>query len=76
MQIRVVSNNETQIATPNEQGFIGEVELLKRLPISRGTLFNYRKAGRIPAVVIGRRVLFHWPSVEAALLRQQREATA
>lgn len=73
MQCRFVSNNETQFAAPNEQGFLNEVELLKRLPISRGTLFNYRRSGKIPAVVIGRRVLFHWPSVEAALLRQQKE---
>ncbi len=67
-----MSNNDTQIATPNEQGFIGEAEILKRLPFGRGTLFNYRKSGKIPSIVLGRRVLFHWPSVEQAILRMQR----
>jgi predicted site-specific integrase-resolvase len=55
--------------------FIDEKELLRRLPISRRTLWNWRSKGRIPFVNIhGRRVLFHWPSVEAALLRAQRNA--
>jgi predicted site-specific integrase-resolvase len=46
--------------------------LLARLPISRRTLFNWRTTGKIPCVRLGgRRILFHWPSVEAALLRYQ-----
>jgi predicted DNA-binding transcriptional regulator AlpA len=53
--------------------FLAEKELLKRLPISRRTLFDWRTSGKIPCVRLGgRRILFHWPSVEAALLRQQR----
>ena len=56
--------------------FITETELLRRLPVSRRTLFGWRTSGKIPFVrVSGRRLLFHWPSVEAALLRQQKEAT-
>ena len=59
---------------PGEAGFIDEKELLKRLPVSRRTLFNWRTAGKIPFLRLGgRRVLFHWPSVEAALLRRQSE---
>jgi hypothetical protein len=55
------------------KAFIDEKELLKRLPVSRRTLFAYRNSGKIPCVRLGgRRILFHWPSVEAALLRQQR----
>ena len=55
-----------------ELGFIDEKQLLARLPISRRTLFNWRTSGKIPCVrLCGRRVLFHWPSVEAALLRHQ-----
>ncbi len=55
-----------------EQGFIDEKELLKRLPISRRTLYNWRTTGKIPSVRLGgRRILFHWPSVLAALLRKQ-----
>jgi predicted DNA-binding transcriptional regulator AlpA len=53
--------------------FINERELLKRLPVSRRTLFSWRMTGKIPSVRLGgRRVLFHWPSIEAALLRMQK----
>ena len=52
--------------------FINEQELLRRLPVSRRTLFSWRMTGKIPFVRLGgRRVLFHWPSIEAALLRKQ-----
>jgi hypothetical protein len=55
-----------------EAGFIDQKQLLARLPISRRTLFNWRTTGKIPCVRPGgRRILFHWPSVEAALLRHQ-----
>ncbi len=54
------------------EGFLTTDQLLERLPISRRTLSNHRKAGLIPAVKLGDRVLFHWKSVEAALLRRQR----
>jgi predicted site-specific integrase-resolvase len=53
--------------------FINEKQLLERLPVSRRTLFSWRTSGKIPHVRLGgRRILFHWPSVEAALLRHQR----
>ena len=56
-----------------EPCFIDEKQLLARLPVSRRTLFNWRTSGKIPCVRLGgRRILFHWPSVEAALLRHQR----
>ncbi|MFZ0829308.1 MAG: helix-turn-helix domain-containing protein [Verrucomicrobiia bacterium] len=62
-----------QNQTPaSEVGFIDEKQLLARLPVSRRTLFNWRRTGKIPCVRLGgRRILFHWPSVEAALLRHQ-----
>lgn len=65
-----------QITAPaREDGFLSEVQLLRRLPISRRTLYVWRLAGKIPFVHVGgRRILFHWPSVEAALLRMQRGA--
>jgi predicted site-specific integrase-resolvase len=61
-------------ATPGEAGFIDEKTLLERLPISRRTLFAWRESGNIPCVRLpgGRRVIYHWPSVEAALLRKQK----
>jgi hypothetical protein len=56
--------------------FIDTPEFLRRIPWSPGTLANYRKAGHIPYVQLGRRICYHWPSVEAALLRAQRNAEA
>ena len=45
----------------------------QRLPVSLHTLFSLRMAGEILSVRLGgRRILFHWPSVVAALLRHQR----
>ena len=67
-------------AAPSDSaaGFINETELLRRVPVSRRTLFCWREAGKIPSVRLpgSRRIIFHWPSVEAALLRRQREAQA
>ncbi|MGH7975805.1 MAG: helix-turn-helix transcriptional regulator [Limisphaerales bacterium] len=64
---------ETQPTTPpGETGFIDEKELLRRIPIARRTAFNWQRSGKLPCVKIGRRKLFHWPSVCEALLRQQR----
>jgi hypothetical protein len=64
---------EQNQAPAGEVSFIDEKQLLARLPISRRTLFNWRKTGKIPCVRLGgSRILFHWPSVEAALLRYQR----
>lgn len=68
--------SESGAAPAGVPGFINEKELLKRLPVSRRTLFNWRATGKIPFVRLGgRRVLFHWPSVEAALLRKQQGGT-
>ena len=56
-----------------ESSFIDEKQLLAKLPISRRTLFNWRTTGKIPCVRLGgRRILFHWLNVEAALPRHQR----
>jgi predicted site-specific integrase-resolvase len=66
-------NESNQTAPSGETGFIDEKTLLKRLPVSRRTLFSWRTTGKIPCVRLGgRRILFHWPSVEAALLRKQK----
>ena len=53
--------------------FIDESELLRHLPMSRRTVFNQRLKGEIPFIrLAGRRIIYHWPSVQAALLRKQR----
>jgi len=65
-------NGENYQTSAGEAGFINQKQLLARLPISRRTLFNWRTTGKIPCVRLGgRSILFHWPSVEAALLRHQ-----
>jgi hypothetical protein len=67
-----MQTNETTL--PDASGFSDEKVMLARLPICRRTLFNWRMTGKIPSIKIGRRILYHLPSVEAALLRQQRGA--
>ena len=59
------------------QGFINEKHLLSLIPVSRRTLFEWRERGKIPCVRLpgSRRVLFHFPSVQAALLRLQTGGT-
>lgn len=47
-------------------------ELLRRLPVSRRTMNNWRDRGLIPTIQLGGKLLFHWKSVQAALLRHQR----
>ncbi len=73
-QIETNTSKAPSENTPaNESDFIGEKELLKRLPVSRRTLFSWRTTGKIPSVRLGgRRILFHWPSIQAALLRRQK----
>ena len=52
--------------------FIDETEMLRRLPVSRRTLHNWRTSGKIPFIKIGRRVLFCWQNVAEALRRLER----
>ena len=53
---------------------IDESEALRRVPVSRRTWFDWKKRRLIPYIKLpgSRRTLFHWPSVQEALLRQQR----
>jgi Helix-turn-helix domain len=53
------------------KAFIDEKELLRRLPVSRRTIHNWRRQGKIPSIVIGRRVLFCWENVADALRRME-----
>jgi len=55
-------------------GITDFVGLCAAVPLSERTLREEIKKGRIPAIRLpgGRRLLFHMPSVEKALLRFQR----
>ncbi len=72
-QTRLPRESERRFESDKElKTFIDEKEFLRRIPVSRRTAFTWVQSGKLPCVKIGRRKLFHWPSVEAALLRQQR----
>jgi hypothetical protein len=71
--MRNAGNHVEQNQTPaGEGGFIDEKQLLAKLPISRGTLSNWKAKGLLPYIKIGRRCLYDWASVQGALLRRQR----
>jgi hypothetical protein len=55
-----------------ERGFLTTSELQKTvLPLSRRSIFDYRRRGIIPSVQIGSKILYHKQSVIEALLRRQ-----
>jgi hypothetical protein len=72
------NKNTVKAATPTSpesaSAFVNERYVLANIPVSRRTLADWRSAGKIPFVKINRRVLYHWVSVEDALLRQQKDA--
>lgn len=59
---------------PVGETFLGFEKLLPRLPVGERSVREWTRQGIIPSIRLpgSRRVLYHWPSVEAALLRQQR----
>jgi hypothetical protein len=59
-------------STEELKAFIDEQEMLRRLPISRRTLHNWRRTRKIPSIKIGRRVLYCWENVADALRRLER----
>ena len=60
-----------KIIPASEEAFLDEKEILRRLPISRRTLSNWKAKG-FPTIKIGRRCLYSWNNVQSFLLRQQR----
>jgi hypothetical protein len=60
-----------------ERGFLTTSELQKTvLPLSRRSIFDYRRRGIIPSVQIGSKILYHKQSVIEALLRRQNGGVA
>ncbi len=79
IQNGLMKNNATSSAAAGEQRtnqtagiIIDEIECLRRVPVSRRTWYSWRRAGKIPTIKMGRRTLYDWQSVHAALLRMQR----
>lgn len=54
---------------------IDEKQVLQNVPVSRKTWGKWKADGLIPYIKIGRRCLYDWPTVHAALLRMQRNTT-
>ena len=54
--------------------FLSLEELLPRLPVCERSAREWTRRGLLPSIKLpgSRRVLYHWPSVERALLRLQR----
>jgi len=54
--------------------FINFAELSRHVPLCERSLREAIRRGQIPSIRLpgGRRVVFHWDSVQAALLRMQR----
>lgn len=63
----------TTTTTTNPSDFINGEQLMKLLPVCSKTLRNWRAGGKLPYIALNRRrFLYHWPSVQASLLRAQR----
>lgn len=60
------------LAAPVTPLIVEESFVLGRVPVCRRTLKTWRDNGTIPYIKIGARVMYRWPSVEAALVRLQR----
>ena len=56
--------------------FIDFAELARHVPLCERSLREAIRRGRIPSIRLpgARRVMFHWDSVQSALLRMQRGA--
>ena len=58
---------------PEKPGFLDFKGIAEKIPLSDRSLRAAVRSGAIPSIVLpgGRKRLFHWPSVEAALRRHQ-----
>jgi hypothetical protein len=57
-------------------GIVNEAALLQEIPVCRRTLKTWRDSGKLPHIKIGKRVLYHIPTVREAFLRMQRGGIA
>lgn len=57
-------------STPEPERLLTVPEVLGKLRVSRKTLYDHIRQKKIPAIKLGRRVLFCWPDVLDSLKRQ------
>jgi hypothetical protein len=55
-----------------DRQFLTNSQLQEILPLSRRSIFEWRRKGILPSIQVGSKILYHRDSVIAALLRQQR----
>jgi len=68
-------NAVTNLTLPSvDEVFVDLEIILPRLPICERVAREWTRLGKIPSIRLpgSRRILYHWPSVHAALLRMQR----
>jgi hypothetical protein len=58
-----------------DRQFLTNSELQEILPLSRRSIFEWRRKGILPSIQVGSKILYHRESVIAALLRQQHGGT-
>ena len=70
------ADHVSAVAQQDTRAFLTTAQLQKIIPLSRRSIFEWRKKGIIPSIQIGSKILYHGPSVEAALLRRQNGGVA
>jgi hypothetical protein len=58
-----------------DRQFLTNSQLQEILPLSRRSIFEWRRKGILPSIQVGSKILYHRESVIAALLRQQHGGT-
>jgi hypothetical protein len=59
-----------------DRQFLTNRQLQEILPLSRRSIFEWRRKGILPAIQVGSKILYHRESVIAALLRRQNGGVA
>jgi hypothetical protein len=59
----------------DDRQFLTNSQLQEILPLSRRSIFEWRRKGILPSIQVGSKILYHRESVIAALLRQQHGGT-
>ena len=67
-------NSSTPLPKPTHYQLMTENEVSAYLHVCRRSLFNWRKAGLIPYIKLGKSVRFRVNEVEAALNRMSRQS--
>ncbi len=67
-------NSSTSLSKPTNYQLMTENEVSAYLHVCRRSLFNWRRAGLIPYIKLGKAVRFRVNEVEAALNRMSRKS--